>query len=243
MTTTTTTTTTTTLVLGIDVERLGQNPQVHSTIQLGAAVLDQRKSVLDRFLYSEYRSEPEYERDFVKEDVCMKEFWNKFPDILKSIEDDTDKSVSVQVSRKRMIVGFVAFIRKWEGIAQDQRATLVITMDNKIGDASTINALITQYCDVDHPIMPFSFHHPNKYLKMYETTSMMWGMLMASSASQSKNMDPYDGQRRNCEKTFTDWFQVDTSSLPPHTHNADDDAAECAWYMQTCLELARRVAK
>jgi hypothetical protein len=225
-------------VLGIDVERLGQNPQIHSTIQIGAAVVNETKKILATYRHSEYRSEKEYQSEFITEDLCMSTFWSKHPEELKRIENDTDRRLNIEQSRINMIAGFCHFMSEWEQKAEEAGAMFVLTMDNKICDAWTINALITTYMPNTHPVLPYSFYHTNKYLKVYETLSLMWGMIMAKDPS----MHPYDGVKRSCEEIFCKTFNITTDgdgdgSIPKHTHMADEDAIECAWYLQTCLNL------
>jgi hypothetical protein len=224
------------VVLAIDVERLGQSPTKYSTIEIGASVVGSYPQLmeLDRYSHSEYRSAPCFASEFIFEEKCQNEFWNKHKDILQAIEKDTDMDCTVDKSRTEMIAGLCQFVEQWRQQCERTHTPFYLTMDNKICDAWTLNTLIETYMPEDHPVLPFSFDTDgdSKYQKIYETKSIMLGILLAKAAVSKSDIG----------KTSIDKIIRETYNIPKypkeHSHRACDDAYVTACDFQVCLAIA-----
>lgn len=224
------------VVLAIDVERLGQDPTQYSTVECAASVVTEYPELkeLDSFSHSEYRSQQEYSSHYKFEPQCKTSFWDKNPHLLRDIEADTPVDISVEESRKRMIEGLCTFINSWRIKCESTpNCHFIITMDNKICDAHTVNALVNQYLGKDHPILPLTFDSPPRYQKIHETTSLIWGILMGGGY-----MNPVDQKGSSGGSLLRSLYDI-----PPyersHTHRARDDAYVTACDYQVCLAISR----
>jgi hypothetical protein len=192
---------------------------------------------IDHFSYSEYRSEKEYSHEFLWEDACKESFWDKHMDILKAIEQDTDKSLPVKKSRQRMIMQFCAFVGTWEKKAEMEGFTLYIMTNNKICDPWTINALIEEHMSPLAPCFPYSMNNRNKYIQVVESDSVMYGILLGKCPG--KGYDQKDGRKGVGEKLAKEFDIARTEPGKNEKHRSVCDAYEIACDFQICLAIGR----
>lgn len=154
--------------LAFDLERSGVQPQ-HTTIAIGASVVNSNREQLDHYLAVNYRV-----GKTVFEERCMREFWSKHTNILEQLA--YTGPLTPEAQECAMITEFQHFRRRWEAKARETGETLVLVSDNNVFDGAYINQLIAKHT-VDLPL-PFSASYPQTYQPFWETHSLLKGCLL-----------------------------------------------------------------
>lgn len=209
-------------VLAFDIERSGATEK-YDTIAIGATILSSDYRVLGEYLRTSYSKE-----DTVFEKRCQDEFWYKNMDILEQLENK-EKDLSYHDKQKNMITGFVNFVKSWEIEARKQNVILYRVCDNSPFDVSFINSLIHKFYDNDEVLpLPYEFS-TNKYGSLWETHSMMKGILMV--------LNPIKGHKNwGFAKTLQQMFPFLPPCVVQHDHLPNHDAHAIAhefiWVLQ-----------
>jgi hypothetical protein len=192
---------------------------------------------VDSYSYSDFRSEPAFASHFEFEERCKIQFWDKNMDILNAIEKDTNKSIEVEESRRRMIDGFVSFVEKWECLSSKYSIPLFITTDNKVYDPAKLNLMIEKYLPGKYTF-PYSFS-TGKWSNLPETHSVQLGILLAHFGTE------FVYKRNGLTKAIEERFNV---TYPEgikidHDHRSVNDAYTIARELHVCLAIAEGLIK
>lgn len=210
------------LVLAFDIETSGATLN-HHILALGATVVDQQYKKLDELFVPCY-----IENDTVFEERCMKQFWSKHMEILKTFAVEGSR---VDNERK-LITLFHEFRRKWEREAKKQNKELLLVSDNKIFDGGFINVLYARYMPTTLPL-PYTAD-TQEYETFLETHSEEIGLYAGLPMG--------DGKRcRSKEMKFWNLSQFLFESFDsPKTiadHNPVNDAYAIACEQVTILNI------
>ncbi len=167
-------------ILAFDVEKAGHTTR-YPVIELGAAVADGDGRIVATFLSSAYN--PQVQE---MEPRCYEEFWSKFPNALRAIKKRTPKGMPVEMAQRRMILGFVDFVRDWQETTKEAGQKLFIVTDNASYDPLAINFLIEQHCP-GKPTLPYTFTTPSEYSGIYDVSDMERGMVWALEGRDAKH--------------------------------------------------------
>ena len=204
------------IVLAFDIERSGSTNE-YDTIAIGASVVDENLHELDRFVYLSYITN---ETRF--EDKCMKEFWSKHLDILNTLK--YTGPLNKQENESNMINEFQQFRSKWESYCKENSHQYYLVSDNTIYDGGFINMLIYKYMKKTLPI-PYSAK-TQQYDDLYETTSIMKGLLLSNNVESDNNM----------YKTLQTIYNIPNCPIL-HNHNPANDAFNIGFQAQVLLNI------
>jgi hypothetical protein len=147
------------LVLSVDIETSGCNVVEHGILAIGYCVGDLDGNVLFKDRINMMLDDGCY-----FEERCVKEFWSKYPDVLKTIQTD---AVGPHVG----IRAFVDFVYDLE-----EQYDLIIISDNPVFDIGFLNYYMAKYLKV----RPLSYTSTGSYRPIFDTDCYTRGVLRSN---------------------------------------------------------------
>lgn len=206
-----------TLSFGLDIERSGGTDK-YDTIAIGVSVVNDRFKELDNLLLKGY-----FPKETVFEERWINEFWSKNEDVLAKLEYKGDKNKKER--EKEMIEEFQLSRGKWERYSDKNSIKMETVSDNSVFDCGFINELI--FANMDGT-MPLPYCTTGNYKPLWETHSVMRGILMVADPNFKKDWG------------FSDRI-AELYDVPPmerkHDHMPNNDAYTIAFENQVLLGI------
>lgn len=157
-----------TVVLAFDIERAGPT-DYQNTIAIGASVVDEDLTELDRMLECGY-----FEGATKFDQNCWDNFWCKNEKSLKKLKY-TGKLDQYQ-REAEMVCAFLEFRLKWENLTEEKGWKLELVSDNGVYDGGFINQMMFEHTDY----LPIPYNvKDSSWNSLWETHSQQRGLLMA----------------------------------------------------------------
>lgn len=227
-------------IISFDIEAAQTNLQKELPFSVGACVMVNGKTVRKQFWTA-------YVPGVTVFDARTKEFWDKFPDILKKLEASTESRTKRRLLAE-MTINFFKFMRDAEIEYTEKKMRVVRCSDNGSYDPLGINCLLTAFeneildavpdyrkqidemvgkikgskaSDIQvHPLR-YSFAFPDKYVELIDTSERMAGMIDLDSGGADVDDD--------WEYMKEGWEIPDKSEHMVHDHQPHNDAENDAF--------------